>query len=103
MKIATRDIGRAHAAIAREVAGLDRAFAKPVVILSGGETAVTLRGKGKGRRKSELLLSLLSAIDGVVGIAALAADTAGEMRAKGLDPLASLSANDAWSAFDAIG
>ena len=116
-----RDVGLVHAAIAREVAGRDRPFAKPVVILSGGETAVTLKGKGKGGRNTEFLLSLASAIDGVEGIAALAADTdgidgsednagafagpqtAGEMRAKGLDPLASLAANDAWTAFDAIG
>lgn len=116
-----RDVGLVHAAIAREVAGRDRPFAKPVVILSGGETTVTLKGKGKGGRNTEFLLSLASAIDGVEGIAALAADTdgidgsednagafacpqtAGEMRAKGLDPLASLAANDAWTAFDAIG
>lgn len=116
-----RDVGLVHAAIAREVAARDRPFAKPVVILSGGETTVTLRGKGKGGRNTEFLLSLASAIDGVHGIVALAADTdgidgsednagafagpatAGEMRQKGLDPLASLAANDAWSAFNAIG
>jgi glycerate 2-kinase len=116
-----RDVGLVHAAITREVAGRDRPFAKPVVILSGGETTVTLKGKGKGGRNTEFLLSFAAAIDGVDGIAALAADTdgidgsednagafagphtAGEMRAKGLDPLASLAANDAWTAFDAIG
>lgn len=116
-----RDVGLVHAAIAREVAGRDRPFPKPVVILSGGETTVTLRGKGKGGRNTEFLLSLAAAIDGVEGIAALAADTdgidgsednagafagpgtAGEMRAKGLDPLVSLAGNDAWSAFNAIG
>jgi len=116
-----RDVGLVHAAIAREVAGRDRPFMKPVVILSGGETTVTLRGKGKGGRNTEFLLSFAAAIDGAEGIAALAADTdgidgsednagafagpatAGEMRARGLDPLASLAANDAWSAFDAIG
>ena len=116
-----RDVGLVHAAIACEVAGRDRPFTKPVVILSGGETTVTLRGKGKGGRNTEFLLSLASAIDGIDGIAALAADTdgidgsednagafagpatAGGMRAKGLDPLVSLAANDAWSAFNAIG
>ncbi|MEM5473108.1 glycerate kinase [Hoeflea sp. AS60] len=116
-----RDVGLVHAAIAREVMGRDRPFTKPVVILSGGETTVTLRGKGKGGRNTEFLLSFASAIDGVEGIAALAADTDGidgsednagafagpatadEMRSKGLDPLASLAANDAWTAFDAIG
>ena len=72
-------------------------------------------------RNTEFLLSFASAIDGVDGIAALAADTDGidgsednagafagpqtaaEMRARGIDPLASLAANDAWTAFDAIG
>ncbi|SOE18673.1 glycerate 2-kinase [Hoeflea halophila] len=116
-----RDVGLVHAAIAREVAARDRPFPKPVVILSGGETTVTLRTKGKGGRNTEFLLSVASAIDGVDGIAALAADTDGidgsednagafagtgtarEMRAQGLDPLVSLAANDAWSAFEAIG
>jgi hydroxypyruvate reductase len=116
-----RDVGLVHAAIAREVACRDRPFSKPVVILSGGETTVTLRGKGKGGRNTEFLLSFAAAIDGVDGIAALAADTDGidgsednagafaspqtatEMRARGVDPLASLAANDAWTAFDAIG
>lgn len=116
-----RDVGLVHAAIAREVAGRDRPFTKPVVILSGGETTVTLRGKGRGGRNTEFLLSLASAIDGVAAIAALAADTdgidgsednagafadgstAGRLRTQGLDPLASLSSNDAWGAFNAIG
>ena len=115
-----RDVGLVHAAIAREVASRDRPFAKPVVILSGGETTVTLRGKGKGGRNTEFLLSFASAIDGVAGIAALAADTDGidgsqdnagafagpdtatQLRSKGIDPLASLAANDAWTAFSAI-
>ena len=116
-----RDVGLVHAAIAREVAGRDRPFIKPVVILSGGETTVTLRGKGKGGRNTEFLMSFASAIDGVEGITALAADTdgidgsednagafagpdtAGQLRAQGLDPLASLASNDAWTAFNAIG
>ena len=45
-----RDVARVHAAIAREVALRDRPFKKPVLILSGGETTVTLRGKGRGGR-----------------------------------------------------
>lgn len=115
-----RDVGLVHAAIAREVARRDRPFTKPVVILSGGETTVTLRGKGKGGRNSEFLLSFASAVDGATGIAALAADTdgidgsednagafadsasAGQLRAKGIDPAACLASNDAWTAFKAI-
>lgn len=116
-----RDVGLVHAAIAREVAGRDRPFSKPVVILSGGETTVTLRGKGKGGRNTEFLLSLAAAIDGIDGITALSADTDGidgsqdnagafagaasaaQMRAQGIDPLVCLASNDAWSAFNAIG
>lgn len=116
-----RDIGLMHAAIAREVAERARPFVPPVVILSGGETTVTLRGQGKGGRNTEFLLSFASAIDGCEGISALAADTDGidgsednagafadgqtvsRMRAAGVDPTAALAANDAWSAFDASG
>jgi hydroxypyruvate reductase len=110
-----RDVGRVHAAIAREVAARNRPFARPVVILSGGETTVTLRGKGRGGRKSEFLLA-----EGVP-FAALAADTDGidgsennagafadgasmaRLRAAGRDPAALLAGNDAYSAFAALG
>ncbi len=60
-----REVARVHAAIAREVATKSRPFAKPVVILSGGETTVTIRGDGRGGRNSEFLLSLALDIDGV--------------------------------------
>ena len=56
-----REVGGVHAAIAREVATRDRPFRKPVLILSGGETTVTLRAKGKGGRNSEFLLAFASA------------------------------------------
>jgi hydroxypyruvate reductase len=117
-----REVGGVHAAIAREIAARNRPFAKPVVLLSGGETTVTIRGAGgKGGRNSEFLLSLALGIDGVAGIHAFAADTDGidgsqdnagafadstsvaRMRAAGLDPRAVLSRHDAWTAFDAIG
>lgn len=116
----SRDVGQVHAAIAREIAQRNRPFKKPVVLLSGGETTVTLRGKGRGGRNAEFLLALAIAIDGVEGISALAADTDGidgsednagafadgttatRMRKAGIDPLAMLAANDAWGAFNAI-
>jgi hydroxypyruvate reductase len=118
----SRDVAQVHAAMAREIARRNRPFSKPVVLLSGGETTVTLRGKGgRGGRNAEFLLALAIAIDGVDGIAALAADTDGidgsednagafadgttatRLRKAGIDPLAALAANDAWGAFNAIG
>src|SRR5690606_13201551 len=73
-----RDVARVHAAIAREIANRDRPFPKPVLLLSGGETTVTLGGAaGRGGRNTEFLLSLAIAIDGVDGIHAFAADTDG--------------------------
>lgn len=117
-----REVGSVHAAIAREVASRNRPFAKPVVILSGGETTVTLRAKGgKGGRNSEFLLAFSIGVSGVEGIHALAADTDGidgsednagafadgtsvvRMRTAGIDAKASLAGNDAWTAFNATG
>jgi hydroxypyruvate reductase len=117
-----RDVGRVHAAIAREVARKGRPFARPVLILSGGETTVTLSGAGgRGGRNTEFLLSFALGIDGEERITALAADTDGidgsednagafadgttaaRLRAAGHDPGALLSAHDAWGAFDAAG
>ncbi|KSV81769.1 glycerate kinase type-2 family protein [Sinorhizobium sp. Sb3] len=116
-----RDVGGVHAAIAREVAGRGRPFAKPVVVLSGGETTVTIRGKGKGGRNSEFLLALALGIDGAKGVSALAADTDGidgsednagafaddttiaRLVAQRLDAAALLQKNDSWTAFDALG
>ncbi len=115
-----REVGRVHAALAREVAARGRPFPRPVVMLSGGETTVTLRGRGKGGRNSEFLLALALAAEGV-GFAGLAADTDGidgsqdnagafadggsmaRLRAQGVDPAALLSGNDAWTAFDLLG
>lgn len=119
------EVGRVHAAIAREVAVRNRPFRKPVVILSGGETTVTIkeggRGEGKGGRNSEFLLSLALGIDGCAGVSALAADTDGidgsednagafadgtsiaRLAANNIDAAALLDRNDSWSAFDTIG
>ncbi len=116
-----REVAKMHAAIAREVEAKGRPFVPPVLLLSGGETTVTLRGKGRGGRNSEFLLSLALEIDGVAGITALAADTDGidgsednagafadgasarAMRAAGIDPAAALANNDAYTAFEAVG
>lgn len=72
-----RDIGMMHAAIAKQVAERGQPFAKPCVIISGGETTVTVRGKGRGGRNAEFLLSLAATLNGHPGIYAIAADTDG--------------------------
>lgn len=116
-----REAGRIHAAIAREILYRDRPFQKPVLLLSGGETTVTLRGKGKGGRNSEFLLALALDIAGHKGIEAMAADTDGidgsednagafaddatvaRLVEAGQQPSDLLNDNDAWSAFNAVG
>ena len=77
-----RDVALVHAAIARQLrAGEfrvgDRAVRPPAVLLSGGETTVTVRGTGRGGRNVEFLLALTVALDGADGISALACDTDG--------------------------
>ena len=72
-----REVGRALAGIALQVARRGQPFAPPCVLLSGGETTVTVRGKGRGGRNVELLLALAIALGGCKGVYALAADTDG--------------------------
>lgn len=117
----SRDVARVHAAIAAEIARRDRPFARPVALLSGGETTVTLRGRGKGGRNAEFLLAFALGVDAMQGIHALAADTDGidgsennaggfadggsvaRIRAAGADPRALLADNDAWTALHLAG
>jgi glycerate 2-kinase len=72
-----RDVGKAMAGMARQVAEYGQPFAKPCVMLSGGETTVTVRGQGRGGRNVEFLLSLGLTLDGCAGVHALAGDTDG--------------------------
>lgn len=65
------------AAMSKGVATRGRPFAAPYPVLSGGETTVTLRGRGKGDRNAEFTLEFAIAIDGYPGISLLAADTDG--------------------------
>ncbi len=113
-------IGLMHAAIVREVAIRDRPFKKPCVLLSGGETTVTIRGAGRGGRNTEFLLAFAEGIKGIPGVTGLAADTDGIdgngtqagafcdgastlwMRRAGLDPQTSLKGNDSATAFASI-
>jgi hydroxypyruvate reductase len=91
------------------------------VLLSGGETTVTVRGRGRGGRNAEFLLALAVQLGGAPGISALAADTdgidgsednAGAMatpdtlaraQAQGLDAKAMLADNDGYGFFSALG
>ncbi len=116
-----RDVGRVMAGIARQVARRSQPFTPPCVLLSGGETTVTVRGSGCGGRNAEFLLALAIALDGSSGVYALAGDTDGidgtgavagailapdslqRALAQGLDALQSLLDNDAHTFFDSLG
>ena len=73
----SRDVGKVFAGIARQVAERSQPFSAPCILLSGGETTVTVRGKGRGGRNVEFLLSLAIALEGHRRIHALAGDTDG--------------------------
>ena len=115
-------VGRVHAALARAVARRGEPFARPCVILSGGETTVTVKAKGgRGGRASEFLLGCAIALQGEPGVYALAADTDGidgvednagavvapdtlaRAAALGLKAEAFLDRNDAYRWFEALG
>ncbi|WP_416425960.1 glycerate kinase [Pseudomonas sp. App30] len=73
----SREVAKVHAGIARQIAIHGQPLAAPCVILSGGETTVTVRGNGRGGRNAEFLLSLTESLKGQPGIYALAGDTDG--------------------------
>ncbi len=116
-----RDAGLVHAAIARQVALRNEPFRRPCVLISGGETTVTVRGNGRGGRNAEFLLSVATALDGMPGASAIACDTDGidgtednagalylpdsmERAARlGLRPRALLDNNDGYGFFSALG
>ena len=116
-----RDMGKALAGIARQVALHGQPFQAPCVLLSGGESTVTLRGRGRGGRNVEFLLALGVALDGLPGVHALAGDTDGvdgaeeiagaflapdtlaRAWAQDINPRASLDANDGHGFFQALG
>ncbi|SMX44853.1 glycerate kinase type-2 family protein [Maliponia aquimaris] len=116
------DVGRVHAAIAREVALRGRPFRAPVVVLSGGETTVTLgTDPGRGGRNTAFLMGLAEGIEDLPGITALAADTDGidgtednagafadggtfgRLRARGEDPRGFVRRQDPYGAFSLLG
>ena len=116
-----RDVAKTLAGITRQVALRGQPFQAPCVLLSGGETTVTLRGKGRGGRNVEFLLALAVALGDLKGIYALAGDTDGvdgieeiagalftpdtlaRAWAQGMNPRVYLDQNDAHSFFQALG
>jgi hydroxypyruvate reductase len=116
-----RDVGKVMAGIARQVAARGMPFTRPCVLLSGGETTVTVRGSGRGGRNVEYLLALAIALDGCAGVYGLAGDTDGVdgceetagavitpttlARAwqQGINPPDALAANDGHGFFAALG
>jgi glycerate 2-kinase len=116
-----REVAVVHAGIARQVLRHGQPAAPPCVLLSGGETTVTVRGKGRGGRNVEFLLALTVALDGEAGVYALAGDTDGvdgtednagavvtpdtlkRAAAVGLDAKSRLADNDGYSFFSGLG
>ena len=116
-----RDVGLVHAGIAKQCADYAQPAAPPCVLLSGGETTVTLTGEGKGGRNTEFLLALAIALGGDKRVWGLAADTDGvdgsednagaliypdtlaRAEARGVSAKAMLADNDPWTFFNAIG
>ena len=117
----SREVGKVMAALALQCARTGAPFSKPCVLLSGGETTVTVQGKGRGGRNVEFLLALALALRGANGIHALAADTDGvdgqeevagayidpqtleRARSLNMDPVEFLDTNDAHTFFERLG
>ncbi|HEY8906012.1 MAG TPA: glycerate kinase, partial [Rhodoferax sp.] len=116
-----RDVAKVLGGLARQVVLHGQPFTAPCVLLSGGETTVTLKGQGHGGRNVEFLLSLALALSGTRGVYAMAGDTDGVDGAEeiagailtpdtlarawalGMNPRAHLDNNDAHSFFQALG
>ncbi|WP_199231476.1 glycerate kinase, partial [Azospirillum sp. TSO35-2] len=116
-----RDVGKVLAGLALQVAERAQPVTAPCILLSGGETTVTVRGAGRGGRNVEFLLALAIALDGHPAIHAIAGDTDGvdgveeiagavigpdtlaRAWSQGLKPRDSLTANDGHGFFEALG
>ncbi|MEP7301764.1 MAG: glycerate kinase [Caldimonas sp.] len=121
----SREVAKVHAALARQIARRGQPFARPCVVLSGGETTVTVRPgagvPGRGGRAGEFLLGCAIALQGLASVHVFAADTDGidgsednagavvtpdtlaRAAALGLAPRAFLERNDAYRFFEALG
>jgi glycerate 2-kinase len=116
-----REVATVHAGIARQVRRHGQPARAPAVLISGGETTVTVRGQGRGGRNAEFLLALGVALNGEAGIHAVAGDTDGidgtednagafldptslaRAAARGIDARQALASNDGYSFFAALG
>jgi hydroxypyruvate reductase len=117
----SHDVAATQASLAREAAADSHPGLPPRLLLSGGETTVTVRGTGRGGPNTEFLLALAIALDGHPGIYAIACDTDGidgtednagaiirpdtlrRAAGKNLDPRALIAGNNAYLFFDALG
>ena len=115
------EVAKVYAALARQVRRHAHPMKPPVALISGGETTVTLRGKGRGGRCTEFLLSLAVSLEGLAHTWALACDTDGidgsednagailtpdaleRALSLGLAPRAMLAGNDGYGFFSALG
>ena len=115
------EVGIVHAGIAEAIHHHDIPIAKPALVLSGGETSVTVKGDGRGGRNVEFLLSLAVHLNGLAGVHALSGDTDGvdgreevagavidpdtlkRAREAGIDARASLENNDGHGFFEGLG
>jgi glycerate 2-kinase len=116
-----REVARVHAGITKQVLRHNQPINRPCVILSGGETTVTVRGDGRGGRNAEFLLALAIELNGLNSVSAFAGDTDGvdgtennagaiidpstlrRAAELNLDSKAMLANNDAYNFFDSLG
>jgi hydroxypyruvate reductase len=115
-----REVGKVLASLSVQAANHQEPFETPVVLLSGGETTVTVNGSGRGGRNAEFLLGLLLALEGHPRIHAIACDTDGidgsednagawigptalqQLRSKQIDATAFLADNNAYEVFESL-
>ena len=115
-----REVAKVYAALVRQIRLRNEPFTAPVALISGGECTVTVRGKGRGGRCTEFLLSLAAELGSESGIAAIAGDTDGidgsednagawwtseqlqSAAARNVLPVPFLDINDAWGYFEAL-
>jgi glycerate 2-kinase len=116
-----REVAHVAAALVKELVGHDRPVCRPACLVWGGETTVTVRGRGLGGRNQELALAAALAMDGLPNVLLVAlgtdgtdgptdaagavatGETSARARTLGLDPVAHLENNDAYPLFDALG